>query len=91
MRPLEGEHISAAQARDRFADLLNRAAYGQERIILTRRGKPIAALVPVEDVEWLEDIENESDLKAVQEARKEIEREGTVPLDEVLNEFGIER
>ena len=90
MRELQGKHIPAAQARDRFADLLNRAAYGQERIILTRRGKPIAALVPVEDVEWLEDIENESDLKAIQEARKEIKREGTIPFEEIKGELGLE-
>ena len=104
MRQLEGEHVPATQARDRLSDLINRAAYGQERIILTRRGKPVAALVPVEDVQWLEDIENESDLAAAREARKEmardggktvpweeVKREGTVPLDEVLKDFDIER
>jgi prevent-host-death family protein len=46
--------INSTQARDRLAEVIDRAAYGQERIILTRRGKALAAIVRVEDVEWLE-------------------------------------
>ena len=30
--------LDATTARDEFADMLNRAAYGKERVILTRRG-----------------------------------------------------
>jgi prevent-host-death family protein len=42
------------QARDELADLVNRVAYGHERIILTRHSKPVACLVPPEDLAWLE-------------------------------------
>ncbi|MDQ2784261.1 MAG: type II toxin-antitoxin system Phd/YefM family antitoxin, partial [Chloroflexota bacterium] len=31
--------LSTAEARDQFSDVINRAAYGKERIVLTRRGK----------------------------------------------------
>jgi prevent-host-death family protein len=34
-----------------FTDLLNRVVEGKERVILTRGGKAVAALVPVEDWE----------------------------------------
>src|SRR5947199_1576405 len=34
-----------------FADLLNRVVEGKEQVILTRQGKAVAALVPVEDWE----------------------------------------
>jgi len=37
-----------------ISDLVNRVAYGGERIVLTSRGKPKAALVSVEDYERLE-------------------------------------
>src|SRR3954471_1875966 len=47
------ETISTTAARDRFADILNRAAYGKERVVLTRRGRPLVAVVPIEDVERL--------------------------------------
>ena len=43
--------MTTVEARDHFSDLINRAAYGKERIILTRRGKALAAVVPVEDID----------------------------------------
>jgi len=46
--------LTSREARERFSEAVNRAAYGRERIILTRRGKAIAAVVSVEDLEQLE-------------------------------------
>lgn len=46
--------IPVTQARDELADLINRVAYGHERIILTRHSKAVACLVPPEDLERLE-------------------------------------
>jgi prevent-host-death family protein len=68
----EGTSFSAVQARERFADLVNRAAYRGERITLTRRGRSIATVVPIEDLQLLEQIEDRIDIR---EARKAI-REG---------------
>jgi prevent-host-death family protein len=39
--------INVADAKRHFADLLGRVAYGGETITITRRGKPMARLVPV--------------------------------------------
>ena len=39
--------INVADAKRHFADLLGRVAYGGETITITRRGKPMAQLVPV--------------------------------------------
>lgn len=50
--------LSAADARQNFADLLNRTAYNKERTVITRRGKGVAALVPLEDLKLLEELEN---------------------------------
>ena len=57
--------INVADAKRHFADLLGRVAYGGETITITRRGKPMARLVPIDadtaaphiaDVQgWLED------------------------------------
>lgn len=41
-------------ARAELADLVNRAAYGGERVVLTRRGKAIAAIVSAEELELLD-------------------------------------
>jgi len=40
--------INAADAKRHFADLLGRVAYGGETITITRRGKPMARLVPID-------------------------------------------
>lgn len=49
--------MSTVDAREQLAEVVNRAAYGKERVILTRRGKPLAAVVPMEDVEALQRLE----------------------------------
>jgi prevent-host-death family protein len=42
--------VSVAQAKQHLADLLGRVAYGKERVTITRRGRPMAVLVPPEQV-----------------------------------------
>jgi prevent-host-death family protein len=37
-----------------FSEVVSRVAYARERLILTRRGRPLAAIVPIEDLEELE-------------------------------------
>lgn len=38
--------VNVAEAKKRFSDLLGRVAYGGETVIITRRGRPMAKLVP---------------------------------------------
>ena len=52
--------VSTVKARATFAEVINRAVYGRERIVLTRRGKRIAAVVPFEDVRILERLDRKS-------------------------------
>jgi prevent-host-death family protein len=49
--------IPVTQARAEFADLVNRVVYGGERVVLTRHGKPIVALVAAADLDRLEEDE----------------------------------
>ena len=42
------EQIPVTEARSQFSDLVNRVGFGKERIVLTRHGKPLVALVPAE-------------------------------------------
>lgn len=46
-------HVPIGQVKRDISDLVNRVAYRRERIILTSRGKPKAALVSIEDYERL--------------------------------------
>ena len=54
--------IAVIDARKDLADILNRAAYGKERVVLTRRGKDVAAIVPMDDLNILEAIEDHMDV-----------------------------
>lgn len=63
--------ISIAYFRLNMADTVNRAAYGNERIILARDGKPTVALVSLDDLRTLEAMEDQADVKAALKARKE--------------------
>lgn len=38
--------VNVAEAKRRFSDLLGRVAYGGETVVITRRGRPMAKLVP---------------------------------------------
>jgi prevent-host-death family protein len=80
-------HMSIAKIRNNLADALNRAAYAGERVILERRGKPVAALVSIEDVELLERLEDEADLRAVRKARKEGGK--PIPLEKIKARLGM--
>lgn len=51
--------IPVTQARAAIADLVNRVAYGGERIALTRHGRTVAALVSADDLERLRRLEAE--------------------------------
>jgi prevent-host-death family protein len=48
------KHVSLAEARDRLSALVNDAAHGGQRIVLSSRGRPKAALIGIEDLERLE-------------------------------------
>ncbi len=66
--------ISIVKARTEFAELINRAAYGKERIILSRHGKSVAAIVPMESLkalEALEKLEDAADRKTLASRRQE--------------------
>jgi prevent-host-death family protein len=78
--------VSTVEARERFSDIINRAAYGKERVVLTRRGKELAAVVPIEDIKLLEELEDLMDLEAARQALKE---EGTIPWELVKTELGL--
>ena len=83
--------MTAAEARDNFAEVLNRVSFGQERILVTRHGKGLAAVISVDDLEQLEALEEMVDRQLLREAREEIAREGTIPWDVAKAELGLEK
>lgn len=83
------ETLSSAQAREHFSAAITRAAHDKERVILTRRGKAIAAIVPIEDLEWLRELEDRIDLADAEAALAEAREFGTIPWETVKAELGL--
>ncbi len=82
--------ISFAEAREQFAEMVDRAADDKERIVVTRYGKRIVAIVPIEDVEAIEKIEDRIDRRALRRARAEMAVKGTIPWETLKAELGLE-
>jgi prevent-host-death family protein len=80
--------ISTADAKEEFSEIINRVAHNKERIILTRRGKEIAAIVPLEDLHWLQKSQNKNDLDEAVLALQEARSQGTITLEELKAEIG---
>jgi prevent-host-death family protein len=78
--------MDATAARAGFSELTNRVAYGKERVLIQRKGKSIAALISVDDLELLERLEDELDLRA---ARKALKGRGAKPWDKFKAERGL--
>ncbi len=79
--------IPATALRERGSEIINRVAYGNEEFVLTRRGKPVAALVSLEALEALRRLEDAADLAAVAAAHEEIKQYGTIPWEDVKAEL----
>lgn len=48
------KEVSVTQARADLSNLVNEVAYSNERVVLTRHGKPLAVLVSAEDAKMLD-------------------------------------
>jgi prevent-host-death family protein len=72
--------VTSEEVRDGLGELINRVKYRHERMKVTRRGKPVAALVPVEDLELLEQLldalEDKHDLPVIRERLQRFEETG---------------
>ena len=83
--------LAVSKARGDLAEMLNRVAYGHERILIERRGKNLAALIPVEDLEILEMLEDKYDLEAARKALAEVKTKGgkLIPWKDIKKKLGL--
>ena len=79
-------NANVVDVRNTFSEYLNLASYQGQRIVIERRGKPVAALVSMEDLELLNALEDRADILAAKKARKE---KGEIPLEAVKTRLGM--
>ena len=63
--------ITIADARKKFANIINQVAFGNESFVLTRRGEPIAAIVSMKELKLLQDLEDRIDIEDAWKAKNE--------------------
>ena len=58
--------LPASKAREKFSEILNEVAYGNERLVLQRHGKDIVAVISADDLARLEEFEDRADLQLME-------------------------
>ncbi len=81
--------IPASEARKDFSATMNRAAYGKERLVLHRRGRDLAAIVPVEDVALLEKLEDYLDVEEARKALADPKNRKRIPWKKIKTGLGL--
>ena len=57
--------VSVATMKSHLSELIAKSSYGHQRILITKRNKPVAALVSLEDLQIIEQHEQHQGLIAV--------------------------
>ncbi len=79
--------LTTVELRANLADVLGRVRHGHERIVITKSGKPVAGLIPYDELEAIEALEDQLDREALSEARAD---GGRHLLKEVKKELGLD-
>ena len=67
--------IGVSDARYHLSEVVDRARYTQERVILTKRGREVGAIISIDDLKLLEMLEDQLDIKAAHQALEESQGE----------------
>ena len=83
--------LNVSKAREEFSEIVNRAAYGKERTIVSRRGRDLAAVIPIDDLRLLERLAREEmDRIDIEDARTALAEPGeNIPLEQVKKNLGL--
>lgn len=80
--------ITAQELQDQPSEYINQVAHNKEQIIITRRKKEIAALIPYDDFVLLQELKNKQDLAEALDALKEARAKGSISIEIIKKELG---
>lgn len=83
------KHVTTAETRKNMSELINRAAYGGERFVVTRHGKELVAIVPLEDATLVDRLRALIAARDYEGALRAMAEAGTVPWAEVRRELDL--
>ena len=82
--------VPSREFRSHLAELLDEVADRREHVTVTRRGRPAAVLVPIDEYEALEEtaeiLSDDATLAAIRRGLDDLARGDLVPLDQVREE-----
>ena len=83
--------LTTTKAKEALSETLDRVVRNRERVIVRRQGKEVAAIVPMEDLAALEEMEDHLDAKDFRAAKRQWQRGGrkTVTWDKLKAELGL--
>ena len=73
--------LSATEARANFQSIISRVEYKGERILIQRHGKPVVAVIALEDLKRLEALDDAIDSAALRQAVEQ--NDGFTTLEEI--------
>lgn len=79
--------ITTAEARKKFANIINQVAFGNDSFVLTRRGEPIAAIVSMRELKLLQDLEAQIDIENAWEVKNKAGE--SIPWEELKKDLGL--
>ena len=80
---------TTGEARDRLSEVVNEACYGFKRVVLTRHGRKVAAIVSIADLELLKEIERLLDIERAKSAFTEAKSGRVLTLKELKKQLGL--
>jgi prevent-host-death family protein len=87
--------VPVRELRSNLAQLLSDVADRRDHVVVTRNGRPAAALVPIDEYQALEEtaeiLSDPDALSALEAGLAEIQRGETVSLDELREELATRR
>ena len=81
---------ATTEAKSELDAVINKVKRTKQRVVLTRKSKPVAAVVSIEDLEYLEALEAEEDaedIRACKAAAKD-KKSGLIPWEKVKKDLG---
>jgi prevent-host-death family protein len=85
----ESTAVTAKELKSHLGDFLGRVQFGGEQLVVTKNGKPAAALIPIETLALLRRLEDRGDVEAARSARAEAKAVGTISLAELRASLGL--
>ena len=79
--------LAVSELRGGLSEALGRVAYGNERLVVHKKGKDMAAVVPIADLEILEELEDLGLFVLAEEAKAR--SKGTLTLEELRERLGL--